>query len=58
VNISTILHAALYTVKRITKKELTLAPQLEVIGEENTGRVDYAIKALEDLIGISNMQSS
>ncbi|PKK65290.1 hypothetical protein RhiirC2_786375 [Rhizophagus irregularis] len=38
--ISTILHASLYIVKRITNKELTLAPQLEVVGEESTGRVD------------------
>ncbi|CAG8461488.1 8202_t:CDS:2 [Funneliformis caledonium] len=51
--ISTILHASLYIVKRITKKELTLAPQLEVFGEESTGRVDYAIKALEELICIT-----
>ncbi|CAG8637753.1 3023_t:CDS:2 [Gigaspora rosea] len=35
--------------KRITKKELSIAPQLEFVGEENTGRVDYAIKALEEL---------
>ncbi|GBC44710.2 hypothetical protein GLOIN_2v1787906 [Rhizophagus irregularis DAOM 181602=DAOM 197198] len=34
--ISAILHALLYIVKRITDKELTLAPQLEVVGEENT----------------------
>ncbi|RIB19027.1 hypothetical protein C2G38_2141827 [Gigaspora rosea] len=51
--ISPILHASLYIVKRITKKELSIAPQLEVVGEENTGRVDYAIKALEELICIT-----
>ncbi|GBC03291.1 hypothetical protein RclHR1_05050016 [Rhizophagus clarus] len=52
--ISTILHASLYIVKRVTTdKELTLAPQLEVVGEESTGRVDYAIKALEELICIT-----
>ncbi|CAG8787782.1 36340_t:CDS:2, partial [Racocetra persica] len=50
--ISPILHASLYIVKRITKKELSIAPQLEV-GEENSGRVDYAIKALEELICIT-----
>ena len=50
--ISAILHASLYIVKRITDKELTLAPQFEVVGEENTGWVDYAIKALEELICI------
>ncbi|EXX61283.1 hypothetical protein RirG_172610 [Rhizophagus irregularis DAOM 197198w] len=51
--ISAILHASLYIVKRITEKEITLAPQLEVVGEENTGRVDYAVKALEELICIT-----
>ena len=43
--ISAILHVLLYIVKRIiTDKELTLVPQLEVAGEESTGRVNYAIK--------------
>src|SRR4051812_19748917 len=51
--ISAILHASLYIVKRITKKDLTLAPQLEVVGEESTGRVDHAIKALEELLCIT-----
>jgi hypothetical protein len=51
--ISAILHASLYIVKRITDKELTLALQLEVVGEESTGRVDYAIKALEELLRIT-----
>ncbi|GBC24848.2 hypothetical protein GLOIN_2v1789471 [Rhizophagus irregularis DAOM 181602=DAOM 197198] len=51
--ISAILHASLYIVKRIIEKELTLAPQLEVVGEESTDRVDYAIKALEELICIT-----
>ncbi|RIA86461.1 hypothetical protein C1645_829226 [Glomus cerebriforme] len=51
--ISAILHASLYIVKRITDKELTLAPQLEIIGEESTGWVDYAIKALEELLCIT-----
>ncbi|CAG8730972.1 18580_t:CDS:2, partial [Racocetra fulgida] len=51
--ISPILHASLYIVKRITKKELSIVPQLEVVGEENTGCVDYAIKALEELICIT-----
>ncbi|PKY51767.1 hypothetical protein RhiirA4_469002 [Rhizophagus irregularis] len=36
--ISAILHASLYIIKRITDKELTLAPQLEIVGEESTGR--------------------
>jgi len=50
--ISAILHASLYIVKRITDKELTLTPQLEIVGEESTGRVDYIIKALEEFLCI------
>ncbi|GBC08373.1 hypothetical protein RclHR1_08070007 [Rhizophagus clarus] len=34
--ISAILHASLYIVKRITDKELTLTPQLEIVGEETS----------------------
>ena len=51
--ISVILHTSLCIVKRITKEEITLAPQLEIVGEENTGWVDYAIKDLEELICIT-----
>src|SRR3954471_20685970 len=51
--ISAILHASLCIVKRITNKELTLTSQLEVVGEESTGRVGYAIKAFEELICIT-----
>ena len=51
--ISAILHVSLYIVKRITDKELTLAPQLEIVEEESTSQVDYAIKALEELLCIT-----
>ncbi|POG75383.1 hypothetical protein GLOIN_2v1838763 [Rhizophagus irregularis DAOM 181602=DAOM 197198] len=34
-------------------EKISLNPQFEVVGEENTGRVDYAIKALEELIYIT-----
>jgi hypothetical protein len=51
--ISTILHAAINIARRITKKELTLIPQFEINGEENTGRRDYSIKALEELIHVT-----
>ena len=44
--ISIILHVSLYIVKRITQKKLTLEPRFEIVSEEDTGRVDYAIKAL------------
>jgi len=51
--ISTILHACIHIVKKYTGKEISLNPQFEVVGEENTGRVDYAIKAFEELICIT-----
>ncbi len=50
--ILTILHACIRIVKKLTKKEITLNPQLEIVGEKSGGRVDYAIKALEELICI------
>lgn len=36
--ISAILYASLYIVKRITQKEFTLDPQLEIVSKENPGR--------------------
>ena len=56
--IQVILHASPYIVKRVTQKGLTLEPQLEVVGDENGGRVDYAIKALEELICITEGEAS
>ncbi|GBB91832.1 hypothetical protein RclHR1_19220002 [Rhizophagus clarus] len=35
------------------EKEITLASQLEVVSEKNTGHIDYAVKALEELICIT-----
>ncbi|CAJ0840096.1 10410_t:CDS:2 [Entrophospora sp. SA101] len=46
--ISSILHSAIHIVKSITKRKITISPQFEVIGEENTGHVDYAIKKILD----------
>ncbi|PKY42317.1 hypothetical protein RhiirA4_540319 [Rhizophagus irregularis] len=40
-------------VKKVIGVKSTLAPQLEIVNEENIGRVDYAIKALEELICIT-----
>ena len=51
--ISVILHACINIVRELTGKKISLNPQFEVVGEENTGRVDYAIKALEELICIT-----
>ncbi|RIA90961.1 hypothetical protein C1645_768563 [Glomus cerebriforme] len=46
--ISAILHSAILYVKEITKKNITLDLQFEVVGEENTGRVDYTIRLFDN----------
>jgi len=46
--IEAILLSAMYIVKDITRKRISLEPQFEVVGEEATGRVDYAIKKIID----------
>jgi len=48
--ISPILYASIYIAKRITNKGITMDPQFEVIGEEASGRVDYAIKKIIDVV--------
>ncbi|GES91993.1 hypothetical protein GLOIN_2v1709121 [Rhizophagus clarus] len=40
-------------IRELTGKKISLNPQFEVVGEENTDCVDYAIKALEELICIT-----
>ncbi|PKK61621.1 hypothetical protein RhiirC2_791539 [Rhizophagus irregularis] len=42
------IRSSLYIVKRITKKEITLAPQLEIVGEENTALLRIAGDAFGD----------
>ncbi|RIA82808.1 hypothetical protein C1645_862040 [Glomus cerebriforme] len=41
---------AIYIAKRITKKGITMDPQFEVVGDEASGRVDYAIKKVIDVV--------
>lgn len=50
--VSPILHAAL-SIVRITNKEIILLPQSEIVDDEYTGRVDYRVKSLEELICIT-----
>ncbi|CAG8622762.1 1836_t:CDS:2 [Ambispora leptoticha] len=45
--ISTILHSCLYIAGRTTKDTIVLKPQLEIAGDEASGRVDYAIKKIK-----------
>jgi len=42
--VSTILHTALHIAGGATKKEFTMRPEYEIIGDESCVRVDYAIK--------------
>ena len=57
--ISIILHTSLPIVREITgKKGITLSPQQEIVGEENTVRVDYRMKNLEELICITQGKQS
>ncbi|CAB4488326.1 hypothetical protein RhiirA1_392064 [Rhizophagus irregularis] len=51
--ISAILHAAIHIARRETDKEISLLPQLQIVGDENCGRVDYTIISLEELICIT-----
>jgi len=53
-----ILHASIFITKRLTEKKITLNPQIEIEGGEATGRVDFAIKKIinvvnEELIAIT-----
>ena len=42
--VSTILHTSLHIAGDLTKKDFSMRPEFEIIGEESSGRVDYAIK--------------
>ncbi|PKK70497.1 hypothetical protein RhiirC2_711860 [Rhizophagus irregularis] len=35
----------------VTKKEFSMRPEFEIIGEESSGRADYAIKSDSDNLG-------
>ena len=48
--ISPILYASIYIAKRITEKGITMDPQFEVVGDEASGRVDYTIKKVIDVV--------
>ena len=51
--ISAILHASIDISKRVTTQDIFIVLQKDISGEESTGRVDYAIKGLEDLLCIT-----
>jgi len=51
--ISAILHASIDISKQVTTQDIFIVLQKDISGEESTGRVDYAIKGLEDLLCIT-----
>jgi len=42
--VSTLLHTALHIAGDLTRKEFSMRPEYEIIGDESSGRVDYGIK--------------
>jgi hypothetical protein len=51
--ISSILHASIAIAKKLTSQDIFIVLQKDISGEDATGRVDYAIKSLEDLLCIT-----
>ena len=48
-----ILHASIAIAKKLTSQDIFIVLQKDVSCEDATGRVDYAIKSLEDLLCIT-----
>jgi hypothetical protein len=42
--VSTIFHTAIHITRNLTGKSFSMKPEYEIIGNESSGRVDYAIK--------------
>ena len=51
--ISAILHASIAIAKKLTSQDIFIVLQKDISGENATGRVDYAIKSLKDLLCIT-----
>ena len=51
--ISAILHVSIAIAKKLTSQDIFIVLQKDISGEDATGRVDYAIKSLEDLLCIT-----
>ena len=51
--ISSILHASIAIAKKLTSQDIFIVLQKDISSEDATGRVDYAIKSLEDLLCIT-----
>ncbi|RIA83674.1 hypothetical protein C1645_833461 [Glomus cerebriforme] len=55
--ISAILHASITIAKNLTSQDIFIVLQKDISGEDAIGRVDYAIKSLEDLLCITERKS-
>ncbi|KAF0514679.1 crinkler family protein [Gigaspora margarita] len=58
-----IIHSSIHIARKITNKTIIPKYQLEIIGDERTGRVDYAIKVKDntgndELIAITKAKQS
>ncbi|CAG8681568.1 8253_t:CDS:2, partial [Ambispora leptoticha] len=51
--VSTLLHTALHIAGDLTRKEFSMRPEYEIVGDESSGRVDYGIKESENLICVT-----
>ncbi|RGB25475.1 hypothetical protein C1646_771672 [Rhizophagus diaphanus] len=49
-----ILHASIAIAKKLTSQDIFIVLQKDISSEDATGRVDYAIKSLEDLLCITD----
>jgi len=51
--ISAILHASVRIARKVTGKEIKIRPEQEIVGEESSGRADYGITDIEDLLCVA-----
>ena len=55
--ISAILHASIALAKKLTTQDIFIVLQKDISGEDASGRVDYVIKNLKDLLYITEEKS-
>ena len=51
--ISAILHASVHIARNVTGKEIKIRLEQEIVGEESSGRADYGITDIEDLLCVA-----
>ena len=55
--ISAILHVSIAIAKKLTSQDIFIVLQKDIFGEDATGRVNYTIKNLEDLLCVAKGKS-